>query len=84
LEGETFISLHAARLEASLSVEDLWLRYFALGGEEDPIEVDGYLMGLRELSWQQHNVLALALNERFMELSRNHPVPYLRTGGTAS
>jgi hypothetical protein len=42
--------LNRARLEAGLSLDDLWLR--------------------------NHDVIAPALNERFVELGRNHPVPY--------
>jgi hypothetical protein len=53
---------------AELSPNELWLRYFALGGDAGPTEVDAYLNGLMPLSEFQHNILALAVNERLNEL----------------
>lgn len=53
---------------AELTSHELWLRYFALGGDAGPTEVDAYLNGLMLFSPFQHNVLALALNERLNEL----------------
>ena len=38
-------ALDRARRDASLSQEDLWLRYFALGGMTMPLEVEAYLFG---------------------------------------
>ena len=53
---------------AELTSNELWLRYFALGGDAGPTEVDAYLNGLMPFSQLQHNILALALNERLNEL----------------
>lgn len=55
---------------AELTTNELWLRYFALGGEAGPTEVDAYLNGLMGFSPFQHNILALALNERLNELPK--------------
>ena len=63
--------LHRAFCHAELTTNELWLRYFALGGDAGPTEVDAYLNGLMPFSQFQHNILALALNERLNEL----PVP---------
>jgi hypothetical protein len=49
-------------------MNELWLRYFALGGDAGPTEVDAYLNGLMPFSQLQHNILALAINERLNEL----------------
>jgi hypothetical protein len=49
-------------------VQELWLRYFSLGGDAGPTEVDAYLNGLMPLAESQHNLLALAVNERLKEL----------------
>ena len=68
--------LEGARRAAGLSVDDLWMRYFALGGNAEPCEVDGYLSGLSALETREHNVLVLALNEAFADLGMNHPVEY--------
>jgi hypothetical protein len=53
---------------AELTSNELWLRYFALGGDAGPTEVDAYLNGLMPFSEFQHNILALAVNERLNEL----------------
>lgn len=41
-----------------------------------PVEVESYLRGTAVPSDRDHDVLAQALNERFSDLDRNHPVPY--------
>jgi hypothetical protein len=68
--------LEAARKEIGLSLDDLWIRYFALGGNAEPLEVNGYLSDLLTLEIREHNVLALALNEAFSDLGMDHPVEY--------
>ena len=60
--------LSRAFSHAELTVQELWLRYFALGGDAGPTEVDAYLNGLMPLAEFQHNILALAVNERLHEL----------------
>lgn len=52
-----------------LSLEELWLRYFGLGGDAGKIEIDAYLSGLAPLSALQHDLLAHAVNERLDEIS---------------
>lgn len=64
------------RRDAGLSAPDLWLRYFELGGMRTPDEVDSYLRSGIAPSAHDHDVLAQALNERFSDLGRNHPVQY--------
>ena len=53
---------------AELTVQELWLRYFALGGVADPMEVEAYLSGLMPLPKAQHNLLATVVNDRLDEL----------------
>jgi hypothetical protein len=60
--------LSRAFRHAELSVQELWLRYFALGGDAGPTEIDAYLNGLMGLTEFQHNILALAVNERLAEI----------------
>lgn len=56
--------------EASgLSVDELWLRYFALGGEAGEVEVEAYLSGLMLMTPLQHDILAHAINERLDEIA---------------
>lgn len=66
------------RYDAGLSDPDLYLRYFALGGMGTPAQVRSYLTDDALPSSHDHDVLAQALNERFSELGRNHPVGYAR------
>jgi len=53
---------------AEVTVHELWVAYFALGGDAGPVEVEAYMNGLMPLSQFQHNILALAINERLNEL----------------
>ena len=60
--------LRRAFSHAELTVQELWLRYFTLGGDAGPTEVDAYLNTLMPFTLLQHNILALAVNERLNEL----------------
>jgi hypothetical protein len=62
--------LSRAFSHTELTVNELWLRYFALGGDAGPTEVDAYVNGLMPFSEFQHNLLALAVNERLQEMPR--------------
>jgi hypothetical protein len=68
--------LDQSRQSADLSHGELWLRYFELGGMSTPFELEAFLYGALEPSPHDHDVIAHALNERFVELGGNHPVPY--------
>ena len=67
--------MDAARVRAELSVQDLWLRYVALGGSGDAFDVDGYLQALSPLDTLQQDVLAQALNEALEDDYRSYCVP---------
>jgi hypothetical protein len=67
------------RRDAGLSHGDLWLRYFELGGMSNAIELEAFLYGALQPSAHDREVIAQALNERFVELGGNHPVPYNAT-----
>lgn len=69
-------ALENARHLADVSVSDLWLRYFRLGGMATLAAVSALLRGESSFSAGQYDVLAHALNERFVELDMGHPVPY--------
>ncbi len=69
--------LDQARRAAHLSFTELWLRYFELGGMSTALELEAFLYGALEPSVHDHDLVAHALNERFVELGGNHPVPYL-------
>lgn len=61
---------------SQLTIEELWLRYFAIGGDSGKVEVEAYLAGLTALTTLQHNVLAHAINERLDELGPSPRAPY--------
>jgi hypothetical protein len=69
-------ALAAAYASTELRVEELWLAYFALGGNAGRYEVEAYLAGLMPMSAQEHNVLAHAVNERLAELTAPSRAPY--------
>ncbi len=68
-------SMDAARVRAELTVQELWLRYVALGGTGDAFDLDGYLQGLVPLRDFQQDVLAQALNEALEERYRAYRIP---------
>lgn len=72
--------LDLARVEAGLSHSELWLRYFELGGMSTALQLEAYLYGALDPSAHDHDVIAHALNERFVELGGNHPVAYSAEG----
>lgn len=76
---EPAADLNAARTDAGLSITELWLRYFALGGNSTALQVEAYLYGALTPSAHDHDVVAHAINERFFELGADHPVPYAET-----
>ena len=61
---------------AELSVEELWFRHLALGGDTGLLELDAFLHGLLPLDQPEEDVLAQALNERLTELYEAARVPH--------
>jgi hypothetical protein len=68
--------LDRARQDAALSHGELFLRYFGLGGMSGAIELEAFCYGVLRPSAHDYEVVAHALNERFTELGRDHPVAY--------
>jgi hypothetical protein len=54
---------------ADLTVDELWLRYFSMGGEAGRFEIDAYLNGAIALPPIQHDVVAHVINERLDEIA---------------
>src|SRR3712207_4975439 len=67
--------MDAARVRADLTVQDLWLRYLALGGNGDAFDLDGYLQGVVPLETFEQDVLAQALNEALEDCYRAYRIP---------
>jgi hypothetical protein len=68
--------LDAYRQAAELSHQELWLGYFERGGSSKRSDVEAILCGVLVTSDHDHDIIALALNERFVDLGMGHPVPY--------
>ena len=68
--------LEQARRSLGLSLSDLWWRYFAIGGMSSELEVEAILYRALVPSEADHDMLSVALNERFRELGGDHPLPY--------
>lgn len=66
-----------ARRLTALSVEELWLRYLAVGGLGDVFDLDAFLHGLSPLDSADQDALAVAVNERLDDLYAAACVPYL-------
>lgn len=62
---------------AQLTVDELWIRYFSLGGDAGRFEVDAYLNGAIAMPPMQHDMLAHAINERLDEIAPPR-APYSR------
>lgn len=76
MPNELSDTLDRARREAMLTIGALWLRYFELGGMGTALELEAYLYGALQPTEHEYDVLAHTLNERFVELGGNHPIPY--------
>ena len=61
-------------LEIDLS--QLWIDAVGLGGTATIFELQSYLSGRGDLSSVEYDVVAQALNERFVDQQSDHPVPY--------
>jgi hypothetical protein len=68
--------LEQGRVGSGLSLGELILRYFELGGMSSALELEAFLYHALEPTTHDHDVVAQALNERYVELGGNHPVPY--------
>ena len=67
--------LEQARLDARLTMVELWVRYFGVGGMCSAFEIEAILCGALVGCTLDRELLALALNERFQELGLDQAVP---------
>ena len=72
--------LDAARRKAALSIEGLWMRHFALGGDASHLELEGFMTGALVPNRLQRDLMAHAINEAFMDKGRSERVAYLYNG----
>jgi hypothetical protein len=55
---------------------ELWLNYYSVGGDASELEVEAYALGLLRPDAYQHNLIAQAINEHFVDNGQDHPVSY--------
>jgi hypothetical protein len=65
-----------ARRELGISISDLWMHYFALGGMSTALELEAILYSALVAEPHDREILAVAINERFAEIGGDHPMPY--------
>jgi hypothetical protein len=76
MAGDPVVVHNAFRL-SGLSITDLWIRYIGLGGTLTLPDLEMYLTNDDQiLPVGQYNVIVHTINERFMEMDLNHPIPY--------
>ena len=68
--------LNAGRQQAGLSVTDLWIDCFGLGWTGTEADLTDVLLGDRIPSGHEYDEIAQAINDKFIELGHDHPVPY--------
>jgi hypothetical protein len=70
--------LDAGRIQAGMSFEELWMAYFALGGTASARTIRSYLLHERPdpVTDSEYDLLAQAINERFLDQGQDHPLPY--------
>lgn len=61
---------------AGLDYPTLWIRYVALGGNGTAEELRHHVTSGSCDDAAEHNVIAQAINEAFLERGENHPVAY--------
>lgn len=61
---------------SGMTTREAYLRYIAVGGVTDEMQTEAHLLGLLDPGGHEHNVLAQAVNEHFIDLGQDHPVGY--------
>jgi hypothetical protein len=68
--------LDGHRAQAGVTVADLWLDCFAIGGQLSPDDLQSVLSGTATPNDVDYDVIAQALNDTFTDSGEDHPVPY--------
>ncbi len=64
------------RRRLGMSTMALWIGYFEVGGNGTVADVQQWLAGERVPSDRDHDFLAQALNDHFVERGLDHPMEY--------
>jgi hypothetical protein len=75
-EAAASLTLQAGREELDLSSEQLWIHCFALGADFTEQRLEGFLVDKPHPGRHDHNLIAQALNDRFIDRGQDHLVAY--------
>jgi hypothetical protein len=67
--------------DSGLTLAELWIGYFGLGGNATETQVGRFVSGRDHPSDHEHDLIAQVLNERYQDLDRDRPVRYADEGG---
>ncbi len=70
------LNLYQGLVLSGLSYDEIWRTQATFGGTASPLEVEAYVLGLLRPSAHQHDLLAQAINEHFLDRGEDHPVAY--------
>ena len=70
------LTLREGMHRAGLHPLDVWLRYLSLGGNGSLADVERYLVHNRCPDDHEHNLVAHAINEAFLDQGVDFPVAY--------
>lgn len=76
MDGTRAVAVEAARNMLGLSLDQLWVDYFTLGGSLSPDQIKAFLAGEHPLGDHDHDLLVHALNEHFIDQGDDHPLDY--------
>ena len=65
------------RQHKTLSLGELWLHCFALGSDNTPLQLDAFLHGALRPTPHEFNLIAVAVNEHFVDVGVDQFVPYI-------
>lgn len=74
-EPEQRRKLKTAIEAADITVGDLWLYYFSIGGSVGEYEVEAYLQGMISIPGLERDLLAMAVNDQLLE-GKSPRAPY--------
>jgi hypothetical protein len=75
-EQDRNLSLYDGLQLSGMTPAELWVSYYAVGGDAGELEVEAYALGLLQPDAHEHNLIAQALNETFLDEGQDHPVRY--------
>ena len=65
------------REQTALSIEELWLNCFARGSTNTPLQLDAFLHGALRPTPHEFNLMAVAVNEHFVDVGVDQFVSYI-------